>query len=222
MTRVKVCGLMHEDDVRMCVEAGVDALGFVVEYPVPVPWTLDRHRAAALMAAVPPFVARVAVVSGDAATLLEIARTTAADVLQVHGDESPETVEAVRTGLRGSGCRIVKALRIPPGAKDPAEWITLGDRYAAAGADAILLDARTDERPGGTGVAVDTALAAAVCQGARWPVVLAGGLTPDNVHDAVQAVWPYAVDVLTGVGDQHHRKVAPLVRAFMDAARGTS
>jgi phosphoribosylanthranilate isomerase len=219
MTRVKVCGLMHEDEVATCVDAGVDALGFVVEYPVPVPWTLARQRAAVLMAGVPPFVARVAVVSGDASTLLGLARATGADVLQLHGDESPGTVEAVKAGLDGSGCRIVKALRVPPGAADPARWVALGERYIAAGADAILLDAHTEERPGGTGVAVNTSLAAAVRAAAAWPMVLAGGLTPATVGDAVRAVRPYGVDVLTGVEDERHRKVAGLVRAFVAATR---
>ena len=70
--RVKICGIRTEEDAALCVEAGADALGFVVEYPVPVPWTVDRDQAAAMMRRLPPFVVRVAVVGGDAETILGI------------------------------------------------------------------------------------------------------------------------------------------------------
>ena len=71
--RIKICGITSEADVAMCAEEGVDALGFVVEYPQPTPWTLGRARAAELMREVPPFVSHVALVGGDAATILEVA-----------------------------------------------------------------------------------------------------------------------------------------------------
>ena len=148
VTRVKLCGLTSEVDVALCAEAGADALGFVIEYPLPVPWTLDRRRAAALMQRAPPFVTRVAVVGGDAATVLAIAEATEPDAVQLHLDEDEATVAAVKEGLAGTGTRIVKAIRISAGATPPA-----GGRPRLppggsldAGADAILLDSKT-ERP---------------------------------------------------------------------------
>ncbi|MCC6420019.1 MAG: phosphoribosylanthranilate isomerase [Gemmataceae bacterium] len=220
MTRVKVCGLTNAEDVRLCVAVEVDALGFVVEFPTPVPWNLPREQAATLMAAVPPFIARVAVVSGDATTLVDLARKTGADVLQLHGDETPETVGAVVAALRGTGVRVVKALRIPGGGSGEfGSWLSAGDRFVAAGAAAILLDPRSPERPGGTGLTLDRTLAASLCATAKWPAILAGGLTAETVAEAVARVRPYGVDVLTGVEDAEHRKVPARVRAFVAAVR---
>src|SRR4051794_12735291 len=99
MTRVKLCGLTNEADVALCAESGADALGFVVESPLPVPGTLDRRRAAELMRGVPPFATRVAVVGGDAATIVAIAEATGADALQLHLDEDEATVSEVRERL---------------------------------------------------------------------------------------------------------------------------
>ena len=90
--RVKICGITHPDDAALAVEEGADALGFVVEYPDANPWILSRRRAAELMRAVPPFVTRVAVVGGDAASILDLAEATEPHVLQLHRDESEACV----------------------------------------------------------------------------------------------------------------------------------
>ena len=220
MTRVKLCGLTSHADVALCADAGADALGFVVEYPLPVPWTLDRRRAAELMRGVPPFATRVAVVGGDAGTVLEIAEATTPDALQLHLDEDEATVEAVRAGLAGTGIRIVKAIRIGAGAAPrSAEVLAAARRFVDAGADAILLDSKTSSRPAGTGTLVDWALARDVAAGLAGPVVLAGGLTPENVGGAIETVRPHAVDVISAVEDQEHRKVPARVSAFVAAAR---
>jgi phosphoribosylanthranilate isomerase len=220
VTRVKLCGLTSEADVVLCAEAGADALGFVVEYPLPVPWNLDRRRAAELMRGVPPFVTRVAVVGGDTATVLAIATATEPDVLQLHLDEDEATVSAVKEGLTGAGTRIVKAIRIRAGTTPPAaEVLAAARRFLAAGADAILLDSKTSNRAAGTGIPVDWSLAREVAAGLSGHLVLAGGLTPDNVGLAIETVRPHAVDVISAVEDAEHRKVPELVRSFLDASR---
>ena len=222
MTRAKLCGITTEDDAALCVEAGADALGFVVEYPLTVPWTIDRRRATELMRSVPPFVTRVAVVGGDAATILAIAEATGADALQLHLDEDEATVGAVRDGLAGTGTRVVKALRISAdgGAVPAGEWVAAARRFVDAGADAILLDSKTAGRPAGTGRTVDWSLARTVARELEAPLVLAGGLTPENVAGAIGEVRPYAVDVISAVEDASHRKVPERVRAFVAAVRG--
>jgi phosphoribosylanthranilate isomerase len=220
VTRVKLCGLTSEEDVALCADAGADALGFVVEYPLPVPWTLTRARAAELMRDVPPFATRVAVVGGDAATVLAIAEATEPDALQLHLDEDKATVAAIRAGLAGTGTRIVKALRIDAGAAPPVEGVLAeARRFLDAGADAILLDSKTGSRPAGTGQPVDWSLAAAVAAGLGAPLILAGGLNPENVAGAISTVRPHAVDVISAVEDAEHRKVPERVRAFVAAAR---
>lgn len=222
MVRVKLCCNTHAEDVALCVEEGADALGFVVEYPTPVPWSLTRRQAAALMRQVPPFVSRVVVVGGDADTILRIAADTGADALQLHGDEPEHVVEAVRAGLEGTPVQVLKALRVGGGEEAAAtDWVAEVERFARAGADGILLDAKSPTRAGGgTGATFDWSIARDVSAAGLLPVVLAGGLTPENVATAVEVVGPYAVDVITAVEDSRHRKVRERVRAFVRAARG--
>lgn len=220
VTRVKLCGLTSEVDVALCAEAGADALGFVVEYPLPVPWTLDRTRAAELMRVAPTFATRVAVVGGDAATVLAIAAATEPDAVQLHLDEDEATVTAVKEGLAGTGTRVVKAIRIRAGLAPPvAEVLAAARRFVAAGADAILLDSKTSGRAAGTGIPVDWSLARDVAAELEAPLILAGGLTPENVAGAIETVQPHAVDVISAVENAENRKVPERVRAFVAAAR---
>jgi phosphoribosylanthranilate isomerase len=216
--RVKICGLTDAEDARMCVEEGADALGFVVEHPQENPWNLDRARAAQLMRAVPPFVTRVAVVGGDARWILRIADVTRPHALQLHRDETEHCVREVARALAGSGIQVMKALRIDPAAGLPAShWVDLARRFVAAGADAILVDSVTADRPAGTGRAVAAEVARAVVAAHDRPSILAGGLTPENVGAAIRAVGPYAVDVISAVEDAGHRKVRARVRAFVQS-----
>lgn len=218
MTLVKVCGLTHAEDVDAAVRAGADRLGFVVEYPLPVPWNLSMDAARELMARVPDHVATVAVAGGNADTLIEILRRTQPTMIQLHADEPPDVVEAVAA----TGTPVLKALRAntgePIGSAD--RWITAAERFVAAGASEILLDSHSAERPAGTGHAFDWKIAAAVVAAIDVPVVLAGGLTPDNVADAVRTVNPGCVDVITGVSTDGDRKDFALMQAFAQAAKG--
>ena len=223
MTRVKLCGLTSEPDVALCVGAGADALGFVVEYPLPVPWTVTRARAAELMRGVPPFVTRVAVVGGEAAAVLAIAEATEPDVVQLHLDEDEATVAAVKEGLAGTGTRVVKAIRIRAGESPrAAEVLAEARRFVDAGADAILLDSKTSGRAAGTGIPVDWSLARDVASALGAPLVLAGGLTPENVAAAIETVGPHAVDVISAVEDAENRKVPERVHAFVAAVRAAA
>ena len=219
--RVKICGITHEDDAEMAVEEGADALGFVVEYPDANPWILSRQRAAELMRMVPPFVTRVAVVGGDAHTILELVDATEPQALQLHRDETEACVTELAIRLAGSGIRLIKALRIDasvPG--PPAELLArAARRFVDCGADAVLVDSVVPGRPAGTGKAVDWGLARTVVDAGVAPCILAGGLNPSNVGRAVAAVHPFAVDVITAVEDEANRKVRAKVRAFIQAAK---
>lgn len=222
MIRVKACCNTHHDDLVLCVEEGVDAVGVVVEFPTSVPWSVSRRRAAALIREVPPLVTSVAVVGGDADTILRLAEATGPTALQLHGDEPEDVVAAVRAGLSGTGIRLIKALRVGGSAADvaPVGWARLAERFVEAGADAVLLDASSAERAGGgTGQTIDWSIAGAVSRDCSRPVILAGGLTPDNVVEAARIATPYAVDVVSSIEDGSHRKVRERVRAFVRAAR---
>jgi phosphoribosylanthranilate isomerase len=226
MVRVKICGITHEEDIALCVEEGADALGFVVEYPLPVPWTLMRERAAELMRSVPPFVSTVAVVGGNAQTILDICAATRPDAVQLHLDEPEEVVAAVAAGLADRGTRVIKAVRVraaqrPSSVKALApsqHWEDVAQRFLKAGAHAILLDSQTDDLPAGTGRTFNWQIARRVVA-AVGPVILAGGLTPKNVGAAIAQVRPYAVDVISSLEDERRRKVRERVRAFVRMVR---
>jgi phosphoribosylanthranilate isomerase len=224
MTRVKCCGITCIEDVMLCAEEGAHALGFVVEYPQPVPWNLSRAQARELMASVPPFVARVAVVGGEAATIVAIAESTGAQAVQLHADEPESVVEVVAKTLAPSGVKVIKALRIDPfePARDAFWWQSAAQRFYNAGADALLIDSKTSARPAGTGAAVDWQIARAVVTTAPCPVILAGGLSSANVAQAIAEVRPYAVDVISSIEDGAHRKVRERVRAFVRTVVGAS
>jgi phosphoribosylanthranilate isomerase len=224
MTRVKICGLMSDADVKMAVRAGADALGFVVEYPVSVPWNLDRGRAAKLVAEAPPFVATTAVVGGAPETILEIARAVRPNFLQLHGDETPADIGDICSALRPTGTKVLKALRIDADSgeavfpvRDPLQAAAALARTGICG---LVVDSKTASRPAGTGVPLNWDVAAKIVAAVRLPLILAGGLTVENVTQAITRVRPYAVDVISGVEGETGVKDEHLIRAFVCAAKG--
>jgi indole-3-glycerol phosphate synthase/phosphoribosylanthranilate isomerase len=202
---VKVCGITSVDDALVAARAGADAVGLVF-WPGS-PRRVDIETARRISAALPPFVLRVGVFVD--APREELARTSEAvglDVLQLHGHEPPEA-------LAGLPRRVVKAVHVGPGFVADSAL-----RYGRA-ADGILLDTRIPgdkAPPGGTGVAFDWSLAREVREKVSF-LMLAGGLTPENVARAVTAVRPDAVDVSSGVESAPGRKDPAKVRAFLDA-----
>lgn len=221
--RVKICGVKSLRDATLCIDAGADALGFVTEYPTPVPWNLRRGEAGALISRLPPFVSSTVVTSGGHARVVEIARATRPAAVQLHGEETLNDVERVLDGLAGDGVRVIKALSIDAGTQrarfeipDPLEAAL---SLQESGVHAIVLDSATASRPGGTGVALSWGMAREVRERVSLPVILAGGLDQGNVRDAVRAVRPYAVDVTTGVEASPGRKDPERVRAFIEAAK---
>lgn len=221
MTVVKTCGITCAADAELCVALGADALGLVVEYPDPVPWTISAAEARALADAFRSRAECVAVVGGDAAAIIRIVESVRPQAVQLHRDESPAVVAAVKAAV-GEAVAVVKAVRIPVGDTQPAShWLAVARSFVEAGADRILLDSKTVSRPAGTGVAVDWSVAAAVVAGlAGVPVVLAGGLGPLNVAEAVRQVRPWAVDAITALEDERHRKVPAQIAGFVAAAKG--
>ena len=213
---VKICGLTHPDDVAAAVDAGADRLGFVMGYPLPVPWELDIPRALALMELAGDR-ERVAVVGGTADAIIRIVGETGVDLAQLHGDEPPDVVEAVAD----TGVRVVKALRAevgrPVGAAE--EWVALARTFIDAGASEILLDSRSADRPAGTGEVFNWYVAHEVVEHLDVPVILAGGLHPGNVVEAIATVRPAGVDVISGVAGVGDRKDPDLIRAFVAATR---
>jgi phosphoribosylanthranilate isomerase len=221
MTRIKICGMTGEDEIRLCIAAGAHALGFVVEYPIDVPWNLDRQRAADLMATVPPFVSRVIVVGDDPETVVELTKRLRPHAVQLHGDEPIAVTAELVAAIHALGAQALKPLRfsVETGKcqseyEDPVEAARL---IAKTGADALVLDSVSECRPAGTGRSMDWNLARKIRDTLRIPVILAGGLHAGNVGQAVRAVLPYGVDVISGVEDSCGQKVPEKIKAFIEA-----
>jgi phosphoribosylanthranilate isomerase len=221
MTRVKICGLMTAEDIRLCVKAGADAVGFVTEYPIPVPWNIDRTRARELVALTPPFVTKTAVVGGPPESILQIADTVKPDLLQLHGDETRKEIEHICSALENTGIQVIKALRIDIDTgkahfsiEDPLEAAKVLAGTAIAG---LVVDSKTAHRPAGTGVPLDWSIIERIASSISIPLILAGGLTVHNVSEAIERVRPYGVDVISGVekapGVKDNKRVRQFVRA---------
>ncbi len=211
--RVKICGLSERRDVEAAVRAGAAYVGFVF-FPKS-PRNVSVAQAADLAVAVPPGVAKVALtVNADDAALDAIIDRVPLDMLQLHGAESPERVSDVRARY---GLPVMKAVGVA-GAADLAALDAFG-RVA----DQLLVDAKPPEGaalPGGNGLSFDWRLIA----GRRWPVpwMLAGGLTPENVAEAVRLTGARQVDVSSGVETAPGRKDDVRIAAFLKAVSGGS
>jgi phosphoribosylanthranilate isomerase len=210
--RVKICGITRPDDGRHAARAGADAIGLVF-YP-PSPRYVSPRQAADIVAALPPFVTTVGLfVDAPPEQIAALLEQVPLDMLQFHGDESPEYCAAFQRPW-------IKALRMRDGVDPRAE----ADRYGAAGARGLLVDSYVPGVPGGTGERFDWDRLPA---DPSLPLVLAGGLDPANVAEAVRRVRPWAVDVSGGVeviGVDGRRqggiKDPGAVSAFIRAARG--
>jgi len=200
-TRIKICGLTREADVAAAVQAGADAIGFVLydKSPRYVP----PARAAALVRRLPPFVTPVLLLVNATPSLLRTALAAVPQaLLQFHGDESPAQCEA-------PGRPYLRAARMAPGF-DLLDW---AKRFH--GAQALLLDAHV-EAFGGSGKVFDWSL---IPPSVPLPVVLSGGLNASNVIEGIARVRPWAVDVSSGVESAKGIKDAQAMRRFCDAVR---
>jgi phosphoribosylanthranilate isomerase len=203
MSRIKICGITNREDALAACDAGADALGFnFAEEAKKRNRYIEPDAAREIIAELPPFVTTVAVCVNAPQAELE-AYLRFVDFVQLHGEESAEDCNA----LAG---RVIKAFRVGPGF-DLAGMLA----YRAA---AFLLDAYVEGARGGTGKVFDWSTAVRAKAFER-PLILAGGLTPDNVAEAVRLVQPYAVDVAGGVESAPGKKDHELIRRFIRNAR---
>src|SRR5256885_1032822 len=200
--RVKVCGITSIEDVVMAVEAGADALGFM--FYERSPRKISIETASAIKNALPPFVMKVGVFADATENVIRTATFSGLNVLQFHGNETPEFVK------RFSPMTIIKAFRIQNAASVA--------QLLAYDTSAWLLDSYTPAQLGGTGTSFNWDLALQARKLGR-PIILAGGLTPENVAEAVRKVRPYAVDVSSGVESAPGKKDPAKVAAFIQAAK---
>src|ERR1043166_2891205 len=200
--KVKICGITNLPDGVAAAEAGADAIGFV--FSEQSPRRVSLETAAEIVRAMAPFIVKVGVfVNAPTDLVYRAIGECGLSLLQFHGDETPEY--CLQFGLMS-----MKAFRI----RDEKSL----DALPAYRTDAWLLDAFSADKPGGTGEQFNWDLAVQA-QGLGRPIFLAGGLTPENVGDAIRKVKPYAVDVSSGVEAAPGKKDPDQVRAFIQAVR---
>lgn len=199
MVRVKICGLTNLDDALAAAGFGADALGFVFAAS---PRRVTPEKVREIVDRLPPLVMTVGVfVDETPERVREIRDACRLDVVQLHGDETEDHIQAV-------GGRVIKAWKISRKAPE------FKRAYPAA---TLLLDTYSPHQAGGSGQTFDWRLAVEAAR--TRPVILAGGLSPDNVKEAVATVKPYAVDVSSGVESTFGRKDHVKLRSFIKAAK---
>ena len=210
-TRAKICGITRIQDIQSVVQAGADAIGFV--FFAPSPRSVTAVQAAELIQHVPPYVQTVGLfVNASAADIQDILKISPVDILQFHGDESPEQCKTIAQTV---GRRWYKAIQMKPELDVIAEI----QAFQQAGASAVLLDAWHPDLKGGTGHSFDWTQFPKL----DIPLILAGGLKPDNIEDAIQTTGAYAVDVSGGVESSKGIKDQQLIERFMQGVhRGSA
>jgi len=210
-TRAKICGITRVEDVHAVANAGCDAIGFVFYPPSPRHVTLEQ--AEILIQSVPAYVQAVGLfVNSHADEIQAILNKIPLDILQFHGDETPEQCQAIAQQV---GRRWYKAIQVKPDLDVVAEI----QRYQDAGASAVLLDAWHPDLKGGTGHSFDWDTFPKL----NIPLILAGGLNPDNIEQAILTTQAYAVDVSGGVESAKGIKDQQLIERFMQGVhRGSA
>ncbi len=202
-TRIKICGIRDEESAFAAADAGADAIGLVF-YPRS-PRYIEPEEAWQLVGMLPPFVSSVGLfVNADLERFMNIEEQCPTDLSQLHGQESEELV-------RQCGPNVIKAIRFDPAVIEAelARWDRIDE------VDAVLVDGSA----GGQGTAFDWPALAAARERLHKPLILAGGLTPDNVGEAIRIVRPFAVDVSSGVESSPGVKEPELIEAFCRAVR---
>jgi phosphoribosylanthranilate isomerase len=206
MARTKVCGLTRSTDVDAAVDAGADAVGFVVDVPVDTPREVSAARAVDLAERVPPFVTTVLVTMPSAPQrAVDLVERVQPDVVQCHGDLSVGDVAYLASRVNA---RVLKAV--------DADDVEAARRYVDV-VDALLVDSADVDGGGGTGETHDWERTRDAVADLNAPIVLAGGLTPENVADALETVDPFGVDVASGVEASGGVKDHDRLRAFLDS-----
>jgi phosphoribosylanthranilate isomerase len=199
-TRIKVCGITRVEDALEAVDAGADAIGLV--FYKPSPRCVDIESAIKIIKSLPPFVAKVGLFVNESPSVIQhILSSVYLDTLQYHGDESPEQCAQIKMPF-------YKAIRV----KTDTNLLQYADKFMQS--QALLLDTYSEKAVGGTGEVFDWTL---IPPDLTKPIILAGGLTAQNVSQAINQVKPYAVDVSGGVEVSKGIKDKHKVMAFIKA-----
>ena len=208
--KVKICGIKSESELALALNAGADAVGFITDVPVETPRKISLDLAASLISKVPVFVTSVMVIMPENADIaIDMIQKARPSAVQIHNDI--DITELVK--IRKSGVKVIKTLKVSQDSKS-ASILKQVDALKGV-ADAVLLDTAIGGKTGGTGVTHNWDVSAEVIRHSSLPIILAGGLIPENVGKAVRTVCPYAVDTASGVesnGVKDEKKVTDFIR----------
>lgn len=208
MTRIKICGITNLDDALLAADLGADALGFIF---APSPRQISLSNAQEIIKEIPPFVSCVGVfVNENIEEIREAVYKCSLDYIQLHGEESPEFCQ----NLLHLPQEIIKTIRV----KDKK---SLEEVKSYLPVKAILLDTFAEDKAGGTGKTFNWNLAKEAKKAGK-PIILSGGLSPENVRQAIESVNPYAVDVSSNIESYPGRKNREKLTAFIKAVREAS
>ncbi len=203
--KIKICGITNHEDAETAVHEGADALGFVLYSQSPR--YVEPALAKRIIGKLPPFVLPVGVfVNQDLDTVRRLFDDCGLALAQLHGDESPAFCESLHRP-------VLRAIRL----RDRRSFLALAEFKGRTGVRGFVVDAFSETAYGGTGHTTDWSLAGEVAKAV--PMLLAGGLTPENVQEAIQQVQPYGVDVSSGVEQSPGRKDPAKIRAFIKSVR---
>lgn len=212
MTRVKICGNRSFRDVEIAVRCGADAIGLIVGTKFVSEDEITAGLAKEIVAALPPFVTSVLVTHLQGCSeILDLYHVVLPGAIQLHNDLSLDVIKELR--FRIPQVKLIKAIHI-------LDESSIQEALSfSSDVDALLLDSRTANRIGGTGMTHDWSVSQCIVSQINTPVILAGGLTPANVREAIQTVRPFAVDVNSGVDDENGDKDSQKVHHFIQNTR---
>jgi phosphoribosylanthranilate isomerase len=226
-TRIKICGIRTTEEIELAARYGADAVGFITEVPVESPRNLDSCTAYSLVSEVPRCLDSVLVIMPEnSARCLELIEKVRPDIVQIHSKLPLSELELIK---EKTNIPIIKTLFVAERDEtsveklenstlvfDLLEQVSLLEESAVV--DSILLDTGKSGKPGGTGCVHDWTLSRKIVDETRLPIILAGGLKPENVQEAITAVSPYAVDTASGV-EAFGKKDYLKIKSFIEEVR---
>ena len=211
---VKICGLMRAEDVRTCIRYGVDILGFVVDYPRPVPWNLSAGDAGELISNVVKPAEACIVTGGQQEKIYRLAAEIKPSYVQLHSNETVDETLYLVKELGKHGIKVIKSV-FP---NTPFESVL---EFSKSGVYALLLDPRSPDNANSGGTA-DPAAFEKLRQAVKCPVILAGGITHNNVSEVIRISNPWMIDLMTGVEQSPGVKDPEKISALMANCAGCS
>ena len=209
--KIKVCGNRSLEDVKYSISCGVDAIGVISGIRYTSEDAVDPKTANALLRSIPPFISTVLVTHlNDCSEILQLHSAIPTQVIQLQDHVEQSTYSEIYKA--SPGIKIIQAIHVEN------EFSIRRAEEICQFVDAILLDSRSEERIGGTGKTHDWRISAQIVKTIPKPVILAGGLDPDNIGDAIRSVHPYAVDVNSGLDDLEGNKDLKKIKSFVQNA----